>query len=286
MKNKQRIHMTVIENIPNHPEDIFFGDVRKPFVEKDAKVEIYQDLVEIIVKSGERVRAQTDSAIAWSSGVSLSFGATGNSFLSTLSNKIFGGENLTAQFFVGEGSVCISDPEFAGSIAKYVFDEGEEIYINKGAWLASDEDVQLDSTFRSLSSMVLETEGDSGTIIRASSKKSGSRIYMSSFGQLKQIKLKEGEEYSVDNGHLLAYSSTAKNNIGLAGGLITSYMSGEGLCRKLKGPGTLLVQSRSKEKFISQLFSEPKFQGIMNKRDEKIKKEMEGKMVLLKQKAK
>ncbi|MCH1430870.1 MAG: hypothetical protein GWP59_05740 [Chlamydiales bacterium] len=222
------------------------------------KIEIFQDLAKVAVRSGQRLRAQYDSAVAFSSGVSLNYGATGKSIWNTISNKIFGGENIMALFLQGEGVAHISDPEFSGSIAKYTLDKGEEIYINKGAWLASDEEVKLDSTWESMGSLIMN--GSKGFILRASSPVERSRVFISSFGQLTKIILKEGETYIVDNGHLLAYSSTASKGLSLPGSVISSIASGEGLCHKLTGPGTLLVQSRSKEKFIEQVLAEKKFQ--------------------------
>lgn len=224
----------------------------------EEKIEIFQDLAKVVVRSGQRIRAQYDSAVAFSSGVVLNYGATGKSIWSTITNKLFGGENIMALFLQGKGIAHISDPEFSGSIAKYTLDKGEEIYINKGAWLASDEEVKLDSTWESMGSLIMN--GSKGFILRASSPVEGSRVFISSFGQLTKITLEEGETYTVDNGHLLAYSSTASKGLSLPGNVISSIASGEGLCHKLVGPGTLLVQSRSKEKFIEQVLAEKHFQ--------------------------
>jgi uncharacterized protein (AIM24 family) len=49
----------------------------------------------------------------------------------------------------------------------------------------------------------------------------------------------------VDNSHLVAYDTGIKMNVALSGGILASLTSGEGFVNKLKGNGTIFLQSRS-----------------------------------------
>ncbi len=57
----------------------------------------------------------------------------------------------------------------------------------------------------------------------------------------KQVK----DEFSVDMGHLVAYDPAIGIKIRLAGGLVGSVTSGEGLVNQLSGQGEIYLQSRS-----------------------------------------
>jgi uncharacterized protein (TIGR00266 family) len=66
------------------------------------------------------------------------------------------------------------------------------------------------------------------------------------FGGYGGIFEKEVEaDYVVDTGHLIAYDPTIGIKMGLAGGLFSSFFSGEGLVTRVKGPGKIYLQSRS-----------------------------------------
>ena len=69
---------------------------------------------------------------------------------------------------------------------------------------------------------------------------------MSSYGAIHAINLAQGEEYIVDNGHLVAWADYMQYQITKASnGWINSIMSGECLVCRFKGPGIVLIQTRN-----------------------------------------
>jgi len=70
----------------------------------------------------------------------------------------------------------------------------------------------------------------------------GTVVY-GSYGAMVE-KVIEGE-YIVDSSHLVAYEPHMKLKIQLAGGLISSITSGEGLVTRVVGSGKIILQSRS-----------------------------------------
>jgi uncharacterized protein (TIGR00266 family) len=69
------------------------------------------------------------------------------------------------------------------------------------------------------------------------------RVWFGAYGGIFQREI--DSEYIVDTGHLVAYEPTVKVRVALAGGIISSFFSGEGLVTKLNGPGRIYMQSRS-----------------------------------------
>ena len=53
------------------------------------------------------------------------------------------------------------------------------------------------------------------------------------------------DEYVVDSGHLVAYEPSINISLGMAGGVFSSVLSGEGLVARVRGPGRIYLQSRS-----------------------------------------
>ena len=58
-------------------------------------------------------------------------------------------------------------------------------------------------------------------------------------------------EYVVDSGHLVAYEPTLELRLGMAGGIFSSFFSGEGLVLRIRGQGRIYLQSRSMQGLAS-----------------------------------
>jgi len=69
------------------------------------------------------------------------------------------------------------------------------------------------------------------------------RVWFGAYGGIFQKEI-DGE-FIVDSGHLVAYEPTIGIRIGLAGGIFSSFFSGEGLVTRINGPGRIYMQSRS-----------------------------------------
>jgi uncharacterized protein (AIM24 family) len=63
----------------------------------------------------------------------------------------------------------------------------------------------------------------------------------------------EGEDYFIDNGHLVAWNCEYKMERVASGGVISSLSSGEGLACKFRGPGTVYMQTRNVNAFAMHI---------------------------------
>jgi uncharacterized protein (AIM24 family) len=66
-------------------------------------------------------------------------------------------------------------------------------------------------------------------------------LFVTSLGAIVQRNLKQGEQWIVDNGHLVAWNCpyTIERS---GGGLISGMHAGEGLVCRFTGPGTIFIQ--------------------------------------------
>ena len=114
---------------------------------------------------------------------------------------------------------------------------GNTIYLQPGAFIACEGSVKLGLGWAGIK-MLIAREG----LFRLKLSGAG-RIWFGAYGGIFQREI--DEEYIVDSGHLVAYEPSIGIRIGMAGGIFTSFFSGEGLVTKVTGPGRIYMQSRS-----------------------------------------
>ena len=77
-------------------------------------------------------------------------------------------------------------------------------------------------------------------------KLSGNGVaFITSLGAIHSIQLQPGQEYVIDNEHLVAWSATMAYKIELIGSFMTSMVSSEGSICRFSGPGTVYMQTRN-----------------------------------------
>ena len=79
------------------------------------------------------------------------------------------------------------------------------------------------------------------------------KLVLSAYGAIHELNLAAGEAYTVDTGHLVAFSDSLGFKVRRVGGLKSTLFSGEGLVVDLTGPGRILMQTRSTDAFLSWL---------------------------------
>lgn len=74
-------------------------------------------------------------------------------------------------------------------------------------------------------------------------------FFAQSIGAIIKRDLRPGEQWIVDNGHLVAWSASySMERINTAGGgFLSGHHTGEGMVCRFTGPGTVYIQSRNPE---------------------------------------
>jgi uncharacterized protein (AIM24 family) len=85
-------------------------------------------------------------------------------------------------------------------------------------------------------------------------------MLVSSYGAIHEMELGPGEKYTVDTGHLVAFSEGIGFRVRTIGGVKSTMFSGEGLVVDLTGPGRALLQSRSTDQFLAWLIPQLPFE--------------------------
>ena len=192
--------------------------------------------IRVKLDAGDKIMAEADAMASMSSSVDIKTKWSGGPIKAIL-KRIFGGESLFVNLFSteSEGELVLTQP-FPGDIDCIEL-KGNTMYLQPGAFLACEEGVKLGLGWAGIK-MLIAREG----LFRLKVSGKG-RVWFGAYGG---IFIREiDEEYIVDSGHLVAYEPSISVRIGMAGGIISSFLSGEGLVTKVKGPGRIYMQSRS-----------------------------------------
>lgn len=200
----------------------------------------------ISLSGGEEVRVEGGSMVSMSDGVEIETEATGG-LLSSFTRKVFGGESFFQNTFQApsQGGVVTVAPPLPGDLLDLKL-EGP-LMVQSGSYLASEMGVDLDTKWGG-SKTFFASEGL--IMLRASGH---GQLLVSSYGAIHDVGLAAGQRYTIDTGHLVAFTEGMDFRVRKVGGLTSTLFSGEGLVVDLTGPGRVLLQSRSTDQFLSWL---------------------------------
>lgn len=196
---------------------------------------------------GEQINVESGAMYAQSLGMEITSKMQGGIF-GALKRSLLSGESFFVSTFSSPRSPGWVDvvPNYPGDVFSLDVDPSRGLILTRGSWLASDTTVNLDTKFGG-AKMFLGGEGiwtvkctGHGTVIGAA------------YGAIDLHSLKEGEGFTVDTGHLVAYEEGMRTHIRKAGtGILNSLKSGEGLVMDIHGPGDVITQTRNPAGFAS-----------------------------------
>lgn len=199
------------------------------------------------LEPNEAITAESGAMVSMSRGVEVETKMRGG-VLKSLTRSILGGESFFINTFrAGEGGgELMLAPALPGDVHPIEVG-GDSILVQSGSFLAAAESVDVDTDwggaktfFASEGLFMLRCTGEGGLIL-------------ASYGAIHERDLAEGETFTVDTGHLVAFTQSLDFKVRRVGGLKSSLLSGEGLVVDLTGPGKVLLQTRSEDAFLSWL---------------------------------
>lgn len=195
----------------------------------------------IDLEPGESVYAEADAMSSMAAELDMDTMFNGG-FISGLLKKFLGGESLFVNKFTNNTSstkrvtlVQATPGEVRQVELNAASDEG--ICLQPGAYIASTPDIKLGIKWAGFASLIAR-EGLFKLMITGSGS-----LWYGAYGGLVEKDI-DGE-FIVDTAHLVAYHPSLKLKVQLAGGIIASFFSGEGLVTRVEGKGRVTLQSRS-----------------------------------------
>jgi uncharacterized protein (TIGR00266 family) len=202
--------------------------------------------------AGEQAQAESGAMAMHSFGVTVDAQMQGG-LKGAFKRGVMGGESLFVTTFTGHPQAAtwvdvaanLPGDIWVGDVAP-----GRALVVTRGSWLANSVGVALDTkwggakTFRG---------GEGAFVLHATGQ---GPIVLAAYGAMDVHELQEGQGFTVDSGHVVAYDDTITLQVRkAASGLMSSMKSGEGLVIDFQGPGRVVTQSRNPNGLISWLQS-------------------------------
>ncbi|MBY5035026.1 TIGR00266 family protein [Streptococcus gallolyticus] len=211
-------------------------------------------LVEIELEAGESAYIQQGSMVYHTPSVTLNTKLNGRGsglgkLMGAIGRSMVSGESMFITQALSDdanGKIALA-PNTPGQVI--ALNLGINQYrLNDGAFLALDGSAQYKMERQSVGTalfggqggfFVMTTEGE-GTLLA------------NSFGSIKKIKL-YGDSITIDNAHVVAWSTSLDYDIHLENGFMQSIGTGEGVVNTFRGYGEIYIQSLNLAQFAEQL---------------------------------
>jgi len=204
----------------------------------------------VVLDNGEKIHAESGSMLAMDSGASIE-GTMKGGLMQALKRTVLTSESffVTTVTANADGTEVMLAPRAPGDIESIELND-EEFIVQGGSYLAGTDDIVTDSKFTGWKGF-LSGEG----IFMVKAKGTGT-LFVSSFGGIIKKELKKGEQYTVDNGHIVAFSGALNYEIHRVGeGIANMVTTGEGLACTFTSDegGVVYIQTRNLQSFAESL---------------------------------
>jgi uncharacterized protein (TIGR00266 family) len=199
-------------------------------------------LVTVNLKAGETYHSEPGAMATMSPNIELKASLKGG-LMGSLSRGL-GGESLiissyTAQGADGEITFAAGQP---GDAVHYALDGSTDIYLQRGAYLANSEGVEVTSKWQGMRGFF---SGEGLILLRAHGN---GDLFFNSYGAI--IELDVEDEVYVDTGFIVAFESTLNYQVTTLPGARPGtnwkslFLGGEGLVCRFSGRGKVWIQTR------------------------------------------
>ena len=200
--------------------------------------------------AGEKITGEAGAMTYMTPNVEVQTRRRERSVLGTIGLKILGGQSLFVNDYIatgGSGQVALGAAP-VGDINVMRVEPGRGFIVQKAAYLASTEDVELDIKWEGF------TKGLFGQGLFMIKVYGRGDLFVNTFGAIDKHELGPGEEMVVDNFHLVAFSDSCDYEVQRFGGWKETILSGEGFITRIRGPGEVHIQTKNLREFVDWLW--------------------------------
>ena len=201
-------------------------------------------VLEVSLSIDEQIVSEA-GAMAWmSSNIKVDTGARGG-IGSSLGRSVLGGESFFQNTYsaVGSAGQIGLTPGQPGQVVAHEM-RGDELLLEKDAYLASEPTVELNTNFQGLGGLFNEGM----FVLRASGS---GMLFFDAYGDIEQVEV--NGDYVVDNGHAVAWEPGLSYSITRAR-QIRSFLFSDQLLLRFSGVGKLWVQSRNPRSLANWIY--------------------------------
>jgi len=202
------------------------------------------------LEAGEKITGEAGAMTYMSPNIEVVTRARERSILGTIGVSLFGGQSLFVNDYIargGSGQLGLGAAP-VGDIQVMRIEPGHGYIVQKSAYLASTDDIDLDVKWEGFSKGLF---GQGLFMIKVTGR---GDLFVNTFGAIDRHELGPGEEMVVDNFHLVAFSDSCDYEVQRLGGWKETILSGEGFVTNIRGPGEVFIQTKNLREFVEWLW--------------------------------
>lgn len=195
----------------------------------------------------EQIRVEGGAMVSMDPHIAVETSATGGVFRS-LKRAALGGESFFMTTFSADasgGEITLA-PSLPGDMSVFRL-AGEELKVQSGSFVAAAISIDVDTSWGGARTFF---GGEGLFMLRCVGQ---GELIISSYGAIHHVPLPAGKTYTVDTGHLVAFTQGIDFNVRKVAGWKSTLFSGEGLVVDLTGPGDVYLQTRSQDALLAWL---------------------------------
>ena len=208
------------------------------------------------LKPGEQIKVEPGAMVAQSNEMAMKTGMSSGGglggFMKSMVRSAFGGESFFVNTYTAgpTGGWISMAPSAPGDINSFDLSPGEAFYMQGGAFMASEVNVEVSTKFQGAKSL-FSREG--AFFLRAEAIDVPGKVFYTSYGAMKEIEVTPDKPIKIDNGHVVAFSEGLSYNISKVKGLGSFMFGGEGFTLDFQGSGKVWIQTRNISSLATQL---------------------------------
>ena len=205
---------------------------------------------------GEQIKVEPGAMVAQSNGMEMKTGMGGGGglggFMKSMVKSALGGESFFVNTYTAgpSGGWISMAPSAPGDIKTFDLSPGESFYMQGGAFMASEVNVEVSTKFQGAKSL-FSREG--AFFLRAEAADVPGKVFYCSYGAIKEIEVTPDRPIKIDNGHVVAFTEGLSYNISRVKGLGSFMFGGEGFTLDFQGSGKVWIQTRNMSSLATQL---------------------------------
>ena len=205
---------------------------------------------------GEQIKVEPGAMVAQSNGMEMKTGMGGGGglggFMKSMVKSALGGESFFVNTYTAgpSGGWISMAPSAPGDIKTFDLSPGESFYMQGGAFMASEVNVEVSTKFQGAKSL-FSREG--AFFLRAEAADVPGKVFYCSYGAVKEIDVTPDKPIKIDNGHVVAFTEGLSYNVSRVKGLGSFMFGGEGFTLDFQGSGKVWIQTRNMSSLATQL---------------------------------
>ena len=205
---------------------------------------------------GEQIKVEPGAMVAQSNGMEMKTGMGSGGglggFMKSMVKSALGGESFFVNTYTAgpSGGWISMAPSAPGDIKTFDLSPGESFYMQGGAFMASEVNVEVSTKFQGAKSL-FSREG--AFFLKAEAADVPGKVFYCSYGAIKEIEVTPDKPIKIDNGHVVAFTEGLSYNISRVKGLGSFMFGGEGFTLDFQGSGKVWIQTRNMSSLATQL---------------------------------